>query len=107
MKRLLKTAIKKTVKPFLPKYEVVCTNYQLIPGFPVNKNLSRHPFERGASQEAVDFYTKVVSSEFTKKMAPVEVQLKKRGKIVQQMEFGPVGQFKTEKRRTVFSLNLW
>ncbi len=82
------------IKPFLPKYEVVCTNYQLIPGLPVNQNLSKHTFERGASQEAMDFYGKVISSEFTKAMAPVEVYLKKRGRVIQKTAFGPVDDLK-------------
>lgn len=101
MKRLLK----KVVKPFLPKYEVVCTNYQLVPGLPVNRNLSKHSFEKGAAQEAIEFYTKVVSSEFTKKMAPVEVHLKKRGKTIQKTAFGPVDQFQKKPTRNFLFFN--
>ncbi|GAB3194198.1 hypothetical protein ABID22_000299 [Pontibacter aydingkolensis] len=86
------------VKPFQSKYEVVCTNYHVIPGMPVNKNQQVHAFERGAALEAREFYVKVVSSEMTRTMAPVEVQLRKiylRGKTMEQKQFGPVEQLKS------------
>ncbi|WP_205502677.1 hypothetical protein [Rufibacter psychrotolerans] len=86
MKRLLKKAI----KPFLPSYEVTCTTYQIIPGLPVTKKLSTHSFEKGASKEAKEFYGKVVSSDFTKKLAPVEVQLKVAGITIKKAQYGPI-----------------
>jgi hypothetical protein len=102
MKHLLpKFDLKKAIKPFLPKYEVVCTNYQLIPGLPVNKNLSRHTFDRGEIVAAKEFYTKVVSSEMTRTMAPVEVQLRKiyiGTTTLEKAEFGPVNDFKKPKK---------
>ena len=61
---------------------------------PVNKNQSRHSFGKGASQEAAEFYKKVISSDITKLMAPVEIHLTKRGKTIQQTNFGPVDTFK-------------
>jgi hypothetical protein len=90
----MKRILKKAIKPFLPKYEVICTNYQLIPGLPVNKNQSRHAFEKGAAQEAIEFYSKVIASDLTKIMAPMEIHLKKRGKIIKKAQFGPVEDFK-------------
>jgi hypothetical protein len=98
MKKLITTVsrlrkaidFKKVIKPFLPTYEVTCTNYQLIPGHPVNKNQSNHRFEKGASREALAFYERVVSADITKNMAPVEVQLKKRGRVIQKTHFGPI-----------------
>lgn len=93
----MKKLFKSFIKPFLSKYEVVCTNYHVIPGMPVNKNQQTHTFERGAATEAREFYIKVVSSEMTKTMAPVEVQLRKiylRGKTIEQKQFGPVDQLK-------------
>ena len=90
----MKKLIRQVIKPFLPSYEVVCTNYQIIPGLPVNKNQSKHSFEKGASDEALAFYGKVISSEMTKMMAPVEIHLRKRGKTIQQAHFGPVETFK-------------
>ncbi|MDQ3292217.1 MAG: hypothetical protein M3Q05_13100 [Bacteroidota bacterium] len=89
----MKKLIRKVINPFLPSYEVVCTNYQLIPGMPVNKNQSRHSFAKGASQEAEAFYSKVISSEITKMMAPVEIKLTKRGKTIQHTKYGPVENF--------------
>lgn len=77
---------------------MVCTTYQVIPGLPVNKNESRHSFERGAVLEAREFYSKVVSSDLTRTMAPVEVQLRKiylGGKTIEQAEFGPVAHLKS------------
>ncbi len=90
----MKKLLQKVINPFLPSYEVVCTNYQLIPGMPVSKNQSRHSFGKGASQEATAFYSKVISSDLTKMMAPVEIKLTKRGKTIQQAKFGPVDNFK-------------
>ncbi|MFD2246498.1 hypothetical protein [Pontibacter ruber] len=94
----MKRILKKVITPFLPSYEVVCTNYQIIPGMPVNKNLSRHKFDKGAAAAAREFYTKVISSDFTKTMAPVEVQLRRiyvLNKTVEQAEFGPVQHLKS------------
>lgn len=82
------------IKPFLPRYEVVCTTYQIIPGLPVSKNESRHPFEKGESKEAREFYGKVISSAFTRNMAPVEVYLKRGRFTIQKRQFGPVKDIK-------------
>ena len=90
----MKRIFAQVIKNFLPKYEVVCTNYQLIPGLPVNRNESRHTFEKGAAEEALAFYGKVISSEFTINMAPVEIQLKKRGRTIQTVQYGPVENIK-------------
>jgi len=103
MKNIIKKVIlpkdifKKAMKPFLPTYEVVCTNYQLIPGMPVNGNTSKHRFEKGASKEARTFYVKVINSDMTKTMAPVEVHLKRRGKIIEKTAFGPIDDLKKYK----------
>jgi hypothetical protein len=98
----MKKLIKKVVKPFLPTYEVTCTNYQLIPGLPVNKNESKHRFEKGASDEAIAFFDRVVSADITKNMAPVEVHLKRRGRVIKKAQFGPVEEMKKYK---MISLN--
>ncbi|MBF9252887.1 hypothetical protein I2I11_06265 [Pontibacter sp. 172403-2] len=94
---LPKQILKSAIKPFLPTYEVVCTNYQLIPGMPVNGNTSKHQFEKGAAKEARTFYVKVVNSDMTKTMAPVEVHLKRRGKIIDKAQIGPVDDLKKYK----------
>lgn len=90
----MKNLLKKMITPFLPKYEVVCTTYQVIPGLPVSKKESRHSFEKGASKEARAFYGKVISSEFTRNMAPVEVYLKRGRFTVEKRAFGPVKELK-------------
>ncbi len=93
----MKALLNQAAKPFKSKYEVVCTNYHVIPGLPVNKNESKHTFHRGASLEAREFYSKVVSSDMTRTMAPVEIQLRKiylLSKIVEKAEFGPVAQLR-------------
>ena len=104
MKKLIRSVVKlkkaitfTVIKPFLPTYEVTCTNYHLIPGFPVNKNQSNHRFEKGASEEAKAFYQRVISADITKNMAPVEVHLKKRGRVIQKTHFGPVEELKKYK----------
>lgn len=91
---MMKSLLNKVIKPFLPRYEVVCTTYQVIPGLPVSKNESRHPFEKGASKEAREFFGKVISSEFTRNMAPVEVHLKRGRFTVEKRQFGPVQELK-------------
>jgi hypothetical protein len=93
----MKKLIKKVIKPFLPTYEVTCTNYQIIPGHPVNRNQSNHRFEKGASHEAIAFYDRVVSADITKNMAPVEVHLKKRGRVIKKAQYGPVEELKKYK----------
>lgn len=93
----MKTLLKKVIKACQPKYEVVFTHYHVIPGQPVNKNESKHPFGRGESKEAKEFYGKVVSSDFTRSLAPAEVHLRKiyiRGKTVEKAQFGPVEDLK-------------
>lgn len=78
----------------MPAYEVVCTNYQIIPGLPVNKNQSKQYFERGSGREAKAFYSKVVSSEFTRNLAPVEVHLRMAGITIKKTKIGPVNELK-------------
>jgi hypothetical protein len=105
MKTLLKKAIspiqaigRGVVKPFQSKYEVICTTYQVIPGMPVSKSEQKHAFDRGAAVQAREFYSKVVSSDMTKTMAPVEVQLRKiyiGGRTIDKAEFGPVQHLKS------------
>ncbi|WP_439881080.1 hypothetical protein ACSX1A_18290 [Pontibacter sp. MBLB2868] len=105
MKTKLKTVFtplqafgKSIARQFQPKYEVVCTTYQVIPGLPISKNEQKHSFDRGTGIQAKEFYTKVVTSDMTKTMAPVEVRLRKiylKGKTVEQAEFGPVQHLKT------------
>jgi len=98
----MKKLIKSVIKPFQSKYEVVCTTYQVIPGLPVSKNEQTHTFERGAALEAREFYSKVVSSDMTRTMAPVEVKLRKiylSGKTIEQAEFGPVQHLKSAAKK--------
>jgi hypothetical protein len=93
----MKTLLKKVIKACKPKYEVVFTSYQIIPGLPVNKNESKHAFGRGESREAKEFYGKVVTSDFTKNLAPAEVHLRRiylRGKTIEKAQFGPVEDLK-------------
>ncbi|OKL41000.1 hypothetical protein [Pontibacter flavimaris] len=94
MKSLLRKVSSSIIKPFLPKYEVVCTSYQVIPGHPVNGNQQKHTFEKGASAEARKFYVKVINSDMTRTMAPVEVHLKRRGRTIEKRNFGPVEELK-------------
>lgn len=90
----MKKLIKRVITPFLPAYEVICTNYQIIPGLPVNKNETKHYFERGASREAKDFYGKVITSDYTRNMAPVEIHLRMAGITIKKMKIGPVEDLK-------------
>ncbi len=94
----MKTLLKKVIKACQPKYEVVCTTYQVIPGLPVSKSEQKHAFERGAVVQAKEFYSKVIASDMTRTMAPVEVKLRKiylGGRTIEQAEFGPVQHLKT------------
>ncbi|KAA3439424.1 hypothetical protein [Rufibacter hautae] len=93
----MKRILKKVIKPFMPSYEVVTTTYQVIPGLPITKRLSTHSFEKGESKEAKEFYGKVVSSDFTKKLAPVEVQLRVAGITIKKAQYGPIEKFNKKK----------
>lgn len=90
----MRNILKKVVKPFLPAYEVVCTTYQVIPGLPVSKKQSKHLFDKGASKEAKEFYGKVITSDFTRNMAPVEVHLRVAGITIRKTNIGPVQELK-------------
>lgn len=97
IKNTMKALLNQAAKPFQSKYEVVCTNYHVIPGLPVNQNQSKHVFERGSALKAKEFYTNVISSDITRTMAPVEVQLRKiyiLGRTIEKAEFGPVEQLR-------------
>ncbi|XOV91219.1 MAG: hypothetical protein ACFHWX_13515 [Bacteroidota bacterium] len=80
---------------FKPSYSVVVTTYHVIPGFPLNKNLHKHDFGKGAFDEAKAFYDKVVKKTGEIKLAPVEINLLKgKSTIVESQKFGPVDQVK-------------
>lgn len=83
-------------KTFGPRYEVSFVMYQVIPGVPVKPAKKKFSFERGAKQEAEDFYAKVISSTEEHRVMPSEVQLKRNGKVVASKVFGPVGQIVEE-----------
>jgi hypothetical protein len=90
----MKNLLNKLINPFMPAYEVVCTNYQIIPGLPVNKNQSTQYFDRGAGKEAKEFYSKVINSQFTRNLAPVEVHLRMAGITIKKTQIGPVKDLK-------------
>ena len=85
---------KKVIKMFKPVYSVTFTMYHVIPGMPVQENVSLHSFERGASNEAEAFYNKVVSMTVENKIAPTEVKLKKGKKVIKSKQFGPIEDIK-------------
>ena len=89
-----KETFKKVVNPLLPTYQVICTNYHLIPGQPLITNHSKHSFEGLESKEANEFYSKVVSSEYTKMMAPIEIRLKRAGITLKKTQLGKVEELK-------------
>jgi hypothetical protein len=81
---------KALILPFLPAYEVTFTMYHVVPGQAIDRKESKFSFERGAVQEAQDFYNKVVNSTSSHRIVPAELQLKRRKKIIQTHYFGPV-----------------
>ncbi|MGK7393994.1 MAG: hypothetical protein ACNS62_05460 [Candidatus Cyclobacteriaceae bacterium M3_2C_046] len=95
---LIHTAIdlfkKVFIIPFLPRYKVVFSMYQVVPGFPVNKSDSIHDFAKGTSKKAYKFYDDVVKSTTSNKIVPSEVQLIRRKKVVATQQFGPVAEIK-------------
>jgi hypothetical protein len=97
----MKRILRKAIKPFLPKYQVITTSYQIIPGQPITKKHSTHAFEKGASKEAKDFYQKVITSDITKALAPIEVKLKRSFFTVGKTHIGPVENFKKVKAVSV------
>ncbi len=82
------------IVPFLPKYKVIFSMYQVIPGLPVNKSDSVHDFEKGNGSKAIHFYNNVVKTTANNKIMPAEVLLIKRKKIVATQQFGPVNEIK-------------
>jgi len=90
----VKKFFKSLIKPFLPTYEVTFTMYHVIPGFPVKKNDSKHNFEKGESEKAIEFYNKVVNTTMVNKLAPTEVKLRRGKKVIQSKQFGPIRQIK-------------
>ncbi len=100
--RLIKNMIRASIKafrsifivPFLPKYKVIFSMYQVIPGLPVNKSDSVHDFEKGNGSKAIHFYNNVVKTTANNKIMPAEVLLIKRKKIVATQQFGPVNEIK-------------
>lgn len=85
---------KKVINSFKPVYRVTFTMYHVIPGMPVQENVTVHAFARGASKEAKDFYYKVVEMTMKNKIAPTVVMLKKGKKTVQTKQFGPIEDIK-------------
>lgn len=85
------------VVPFLPSYEVGFVMYAVVPGQPVTKNESVYDFEKGAAKEAEAFYHKMAESTNTYKMAPAEIYMKRRNKIIKNQSFGPVEEIRSWK----------
>lgn len=96
--KLPKIDTKKMIKPFLPKYEVISVLYHAVPGLPVQKNKSHHPFEKGESKKAKDFFEKVVAFNSDKKLAS-EVHLKRGRFTVKKTEAGPMHVIKDLKKK--------
>ena len=90
----MKKIFRKIITPFLSTYEVTFTMYHVIPGMPVRKQDSIHNFEKGAGQQAVDFYAKVVNKTLENKLAPSEIKLKKGKRVIQSKQFGPINEIK-------------
>lgn len=85
---------KKVVNSFKPIYRVTFTMYHVIPGVPVQENVTEHAFARGSSKEAIAFYNKVVHMTMQNKIAPTEVKLIKGKKVLQTKQFGPIEDIK-------------
>ena len=87
----MKKAWQNFIKSFQPTYSVNAITYFVIPGIPVNKNENRHDFEKGAQEEAKEFFDKVVKKTKEMGFSPAEVQLiRGKNKVIQKQTFGPV-----------------
>ncbi|MDH5608220.1 MAG: hypothetical protein OEY56_01965 [Cyclobacteriaceae bacterium] len=89
----VRTSLIKFKKSLQPSYTVHAITYFVLPGIPVNKNISQHHFERGEYREAKAFYEKVIRNTETMGFSPAEIHLiKGRKKIIARQLFGPVEQ---------------
>lgn len=82
---------KKLMLMFKPTYSVSAITYFVVPGVPVNKNISRHDFNKGEYEEAKAFFDKVVKKTKDIGFSPAEIQLIKGKKtVIEKTEIGPV-----------------
>ena len=87
----LKSAIDNFLTSFKPTYSVSAITYFVVPGIPVNKNVSRHDFGKGQYEEAKEFYNKVVKRTKDIGFSPAAIQLVKGKKtVIEQQQLGPV-----------------
>lgn len=86
------------IKNFQPAYHVDVTMYHFIPGLPVKAQRTRHAFNKGAVDEATQFFELASKKTMDHNVAPVEISLV-RGKkrIVTSRHFGPVKTLKQMK----------
>lgn len=89
----MKKAWLEFLRSFKPTYAVSAVTYFVIPGVPVNKNVSRHDFGKGEYEKAKEFYEKVVKKTQELGFSPAEVHLiKGKNSIIQKQVFGPVAE---------------
>jgi hypothetical protein len=87
----LKKAIDNFITSFKPTYSVSAITYFVVPGIPVNKNVSKHDFGKGQYEEAREFYDKVVKKTKDLGLSPAEIHLVKGKKtILEQQQIGNV-----------------
>ena len=86
------------VKNFKPSYKVDVTMYHFVPGMPVKAQKTRHAFEKGAFEQAKEFFETASAKTKNHNVAPVEISLVKgRRKVVSSRYFGPVKALKQMK----------
>jgi hypothetical protein len=89
----MKKAWLEFIKSFKPTYSVSAVTYFVIPGVPVNKNISRHDFGKGEYEKAKEFYDKVVKKTKELGFSPAEVHLiKGKSNVIEKQQFGPLAQ---------------
>lgn len=91
----IQKSIDKFLTNFKPTYSVSAITYFVLPGVPVNKNVSTHAFGKGEYVEAKEFYHKVIRKTEDIGLSPAEIVLIKGKKTVLEKKIiGPLEQIK-------------
>ena len=87
----VKTSYNNFITSFKPTYSVSAITYFVVPGLPVNKNISKHDFGKGQYEEAKTFYSMVIKKTKDLGFSPAEIQLIKGKKnVIEQEQIGPL-----------------
>ena len=89
----IQVSVNNFLRTLKPTYTVNAITYFVIPGVPLQKNVSKHDFGKGELEKAKGFFNEVIGKTKELGLAPVDIQLVKGKKsIIEQVKIGPVDQ---------------